>query len=694
MRGPDAQRKLTTIVAIDAAGFSARTLADQDATVAGIAALSSRIAEVCGRHGGRLFNSAGDGFMLEFPTVSGALFAAAELVEDAEMPIRIGVHLGEVHVTPTGDLLGHGVNVAARIQALASPGSVLVSNDIRRAIRGAYAGRFVAHGAVRLDKMDETVQVFGLAKAGAGSRARLAWRRFKRPLEVMAVVALVALGAAWLWSNYTATATAAQARVAILPFDVLSDDPLTKTVANGVADEIATVLSGAQFVTIAADQTVSLRGAGDTAAVARLGAAFLMDGSVTRDGRILRVHVRLDDARAGVTIWSDSVSGRDMDASVVEADVASRAARIAILARMARRTPGGAELEPGVLTEFLKADDAIDSAVIRGSVTARSALQQVVAQAPGFARGHSALALADALISRWDAPDEHENLVRAARLEASKAMSLDPHSGEPYLALYQLVPWPNWVEREKVMLQGVSVEPDYQRMTSTRSNFLADLGRVSEAVAIIRRALGTNPLDRQANERYRSALTESGQFATARTAADQTFHVRPDGSTDLARLSLVMFYGSTQEAEILLRQSIANPYPGEAPALNAWDAFLKARQTRTAADTAKAVAAIKAAADQGSFPVRDAIPAFAFLGDPDAAFVEFPLLGQSVENSHIDFLWTPAGAPLLRDPRFWAFTAKQGMIQYWQTTGHWPDVCLGSGASVDCKALAAAATAA
>src|SRR5262249_50588761 len=112
-------------------------------------------------------------------------------------------------------------------------------------------------------------------------------------------------------------------------------------------------------------------------------------------------------------------------------DVASRAVRIAILARMARRAPGGAHLEPAVLTEFLKADDAIDSAANRGSVTARTALQQVVAQAPAFSRGHSALALADALISRWDAPDQHDLLARTARDEAAKAMALVPTAASP-----------------------------------------------------------------------------------------------------------------------------------------------------------------------------------------------------------------------------------------------------------------------
>ena len=116
---------------------------------------------------------------MEFPTASGAVNAAEDLIAAADPPIRIGVHLGEVHVTPTGDLLGHGVNVAARLQALASPGSVLVSDDVRRAVRSTFASRLTTHGAVRLEKMGGTVNLVARGSVSAADRGRMAWRRFR-----------------------------------------------------------------------------------------------------------------------------------------------------------------------------------------------------------------------------------------------------------------------------------------------------------------------------------------------------------------------------------------------------------------------------------------------------------------------------------------------------------------------------------
>ncbi|HRO03297.1 MAG TPA: adenylate/guanylate cyclase domain-containing protein, partial [Terricaulis sp.] len=122
-------RKLASIVAVDVAGYSAQAERDELATVAAIAALRQRIEACAASHGGRVFNSAGDGFMLEFPTASSALEAGAALVED-ELALRIGVHVGEVSVIDNGDLLGHGVNIAARLQQMAQPRGVVASEDV------------------------------------------------------------------------------------------------------------------------------------------------------------------------------------------------------------------------------------------------------------------------------------------------------------------------------------------------------------------------------------------------------------------------------------------------------------------------------------------------------------------------------------------------------------------------------------
>jgi adenylate cyclase len=110
-------RRLTTIVALDVAGYSARTEADEAKTAAEVAALRPVIEGIARGKGGRVFNTAGDGFMLEFGSSLAAVEAALALADQCKPKVRVGVHLGDVVVQPNGDLLGHGVNVAARLMA-------------------------------------------------------------------------------------------------------------------------------------------------------------------------------------------------------------------------------------------------------------------------------------------------------------------------------------------------------------------------------------------------------------------------------------------------------------------------------------------------------------------------------------------------------------------------------------------------
>src|ERR1700761_928979 len=118
---------------MDVAGYFSLVEADETGTLAKIGVLRRLIDEACATFGGRLFHSAGDGFMLEFQAASGALLAADQVRNLSPLPLRAGAHVGEVSVTPGGDILGHGVNVAARLQTRAPVGGVLVSEDLTRA---------------------------------------------------------------------------------------------------------------------------------------------------------------------------------------------------------------------------------------------------------------------------------------------------------------------------------------------------------------------------------------------------------------------------------------------------------------------------------------------------------------------------------------------------------------------------------
>ena len=161
--GEERTIRLASIVSIDIAGFSTMSERDQRNAARKVEALRARIETVSAKHGGRLFNTAGDGFMLEFASAGSALGAIQEILDKrgrGEPPIRVGAHVGDVVVTATDDLLGHGVNVAARLQELAEKGTALVSAEFRSMARSSPSAAFQSKGQKPLDNMEQRVQTF------------------------------------------------------------------------------------------------------------------------------------------------------------------------------------------------------------------------------------------------------------------------------------------------------------------------------------------------------------------------------------------------------------------------------------------------------------------------------------------------------------------------------------------------------
>jgi formylglycine-generating enzyme required for sulfatase activity len=179
--GEERTVRLASIVAIDIVGFSTMSERDQRNAARKVENLRARIVHVADQHGGRLFNTAGDGFMLEFASAGSALGAIQDILDKRgkkEPPIRVGAHVGDVVVTATDDLLGHGVNVAARLQELAEAGTALVSAEFRSMARSSPTAAFQARGQKPLDNIEQRVQTFEiLSKRQRTARIlrRVAW---------------------------------------------------------------------------------------------------------------------------------------------------------------------------------------------------------------------------------------------------------------------------------------------------------------------------------------------------------------------------------------------------------------------------------------------------------------------------------------------------------------------------------------
>ena len=281
------ERRLTTILAADIAGYARLMAADEEAVVDRLKALRTRVIDpAVNERGGRIVKTMGDGLLIEFASPVEAVRAAiavqvatnaaeAAMPEDQRMLFRIGVHFGDVMVDGD-DLLGDVVNVAARLETLSPVGGLCVSRAVREMIEGKVAADLTDIGPQRVKNIPEPVDVWRVEVAGAVAPAE----KPRTPSP----------------------------SIAVLPFTSRSPDPDDAFLADGIVEDVTNELSRFRALTVIA--RASARGYQaddrDIPAIGRaLGARYLVEGSVRRAGERLRVTAQLIDAETGVQIWSD-----------------------------------------------------------------------------------------------------------------------------------------------------------------------------------------------------------------------------------------------------------------------------------------------------------------------------------------------------------------------------------------------------
>ena len=262
---------------------------DEDGTLSSLRAHRNVLDPVVLNYGGRIVKATGDGLLVEFPSATSALEAAAEsqrlmkdrnetLPESRRMHFRMGINLGDVVADESGDIFGDGVNVAARIEPLADPGGVAVSDSVARAVSGTSKVKLSDAGEYSLKNIPRAVRV---------------WRMHSRSGQPVAAVS---------------AERRVVAAVAVLPFDNMSADPDQEYFVDGITEDLITALSYDRSLAVVARNStfVYKDKATDTRIVAReLDATHVVEGSVRKAGSQVRVTAQLIDAETGHHIWAE-----------------------------------------------------------------------------------------------------------------------------------------------------------------------------------------------------------------------------------------------------------------------------------------------------------------------------------------------------------------------------------------------------
>jgi adenylate cyclase len=417
-------RKIAAILVADVVGYSRLAGADEDRTLARLRALRSDLIDpTIAVHQGRVVKRTGDALLVEFRSVVDAVRCAIEvqngmvernagLPAERRIEFRIGIHLGDVVEETDGDLMGDGVNIAARLEGIARPGGVCLSNAAYEQVRDKVKEQFADLGEQVLKNIQRPVRVYALTSG--------------------------AIHPSTAPSAETPKPSAEQPSIAVLPFTCFSEEQEFKFLSEAMTEDLITMLARIPgFIVIARQSSFAYQGRlVDSRQIGReLGVNYIIEGSLRPVGQQLRVGAQLIDATTGAQIWADRFDGQAGNVLELQDQIARAiASRIepelvrAEVALIRRRR----DANPNAWSCFRQGAGVIS---LKGwseetLTQATALLRKATSLDPDFALARAQLALFLSLGARLGLVEDGAAAVTEARAEAERAVTIDHDASE------------------------------------------------------------------------------------------------------------------------------------------------------------------------------------------------------------------------------------------------------------------------
>ena len=510
MRKNSLPHHLAALWFADIAGYSARVAEDERGALQLVEILQTLSRSTVQRYEGRVVKFLGDAVLAEFQSTEMAVRAASVLSKEYREQsgktgrthdLRIGVHLGDVAKDADGDLYGDGVNAAARIQAAVDPGQVVVSEDVWRQIRGREGFRFEPlgnrnlRGVGLMDLYNVTLDESPATRSVSSSEER-SQRTEQRKEKIRSI--------------------------AVLPFADLSAERDQEHFSDGVAEEILNALSKVDGLHVPARTSCfAFRGANvDAREIGkRLGVETLLDGSIRKAGKRVRISVQLIDANNGYQLWSERFDREIEDIFAIQDEIARSVLESLGLALTEREKfrflkPSTANIEA---YEFYLRGRKLYHKWTRQSVEfARQMFERAVKIDPSFAAAWAGLANTYVDLFRWGRKPRD---LEQAQHASEHALKLGPHSAEAHVSAGQaLAIQRRFSEAAIAFDRAITEDPTLFETYYLYGRMLFESGDVEKAVKMFEKTQAVRPDDFESRVLYAQALTELGRQDEARRA--------------------------------------------------------------------------------------------------------------------------------------------------------------------------------
>jgi len=471
-------RRLAAIMFTDMVGFTTASQRDEARALERLREHQELLRPVILEHHGRLVKSTGDGFLVEFESALNATRCAVEIQRrirernntQAGPPIqlRIGIHLGDVERRGE-DIFGDAVNIAARVEPLAEPGGVCVSDAVYGQIRNKISEPLEKLPATEMKGVTTPIEIYRLALPWATASIPSTDRR----------------------SN----------RLAILPFANFSPDPHDEYFADGLTEELIAVLAQIPGIQVIARTSV-FQYKSTSKPVSQigseLGVASLLEGSVRKSGNRIRITVQLIEVDSQAHAWAHSYDRELADVFAVQGEVAQEVAA-ALRLKFGELGRKRIESNRAVSTEsylaYLRGRAAFSHSYSMSSLElAHAEFQKAVGEDAGNARAYAGLADTEHLVGLWYDPKGYAERNRRAKEWALRAIEIEPEGAEGHSSLGLLhYDHCEWADAEREAKLALALNPSYAQTRVWYSMMLQELGRSSEALEQMKLARETDP---------------------------------------------------------------------------------------------------------------------------------------------------------------------------------------------------------
>jgi TolB-like protein len=515
----DLKHRLTALLSADVVGYSRLMSEDEISTVRSLAVCREKIHSRVQKSGGRVVDFIGDNFLAEFPSALDAVACAitiqrtlekqnAELPDNRHMQLRMGINLGDVLID--GDVLyGDGVNITARLESLAEPGGICVSEMVYSQVHHKLDVNFVDMGAKTLKNIPDPVRVYGV---------------FEPSIEK------TALDAGSVPDRAASLALPEKPSLAVLPFVNLSADPNQDYFGDGLALDIMTALVRIHGLFLISDismlsfklKTVSVREIGH-----QLGVSHVLEGGVQKEGERVRVTARLIDTSSGRQVWGEHFDRNLVDIFAIQDEITEEivtAMDIKLVSGEAARTIRKAFRNPDALEAYYRGWQALFGNTKADIYESQQQFEKTIRLEPESPLGYALAAWAHWwAIFQGLSDDTARSLERATDL-ARKAVDLEDTTGLPHLMMSLIHLHKS--EHDKALAeaeQAVLARPSCDLSYAAKGYILNYLSRPSEAIELAEHAIRLAPV--HAPPFYQAVLAAafygSGQYEEAIAAAKE-----------------------------------------------------------------------------------------------------------------------------------------------------------------------------